>query len=339
MALGIGVKPSVFCTIRAPGLSAPLIASSIVAFAPAAKMETKATSVTPTISAEAVTAVRPGWRTVFSRARRPIRPGSGRPIAAVSGGTSLGLSTATPRKTSSAPSPTSVTPAPPNRPAARASAPSAPMTTPAGVTKRWPRDGGSTAPSRSAATGGTCVARMAGSRPLTSVTSVPMSSDTTIVRVSTTLPADGRSAPIALNSARRPGASARPANSPTIEPSAPMTRPSASTCPITWRRDAPSVRSSANSRMRCATVIENVLKMMNAPTNSEIAAKASSAVRRKLSSSRMSREFLSAFSLPVRTATVAGETRRIWSRSCAGSTPGFAATEISLSWPAVPFRR
>jgi hypothetical protein len=28
------------------------------------------------------------------------------------------------------------------------------------------------------------------------------------------------------------------------------------------------VRSSPNSRVRCATVIENVLKMMNAPTNS-----------------------------------------------------------------------
>ena len=31
---------------------------------------------------------------------------------------------------------------------------------------------------------------------------------------------------------------------------------------------APSVRSSPNSRVRWATVIENVLKMMNAPTKS-----------------------------------------------------------------------
>ena len=51
----------------------------------------------------------------------------------------------------------------------------------------------------------------------------------------------------------------------------PRARPSASTC----RRDAPIVRSSANSRVRCATVIENVLKMMNAPTKSAIPANAS----------------------------------------------------------------
>ena len=36
--------------------------------APAAKIEAKVTSATPIMSAAAVTAVRPGWRTVFSRA-------------------------------------------------------------------------------------------------------------------------------------------------------------------------------------------------------------------------------------------------------------------------------
>ena len=35
----------------------------------------------------------------------------------------------------------------------------------------------------------------------------------------------------------------------------------------TWRREAPSARSSANSRRRCATVIEKALKMMKAPTS------------------------------------------------------------------------
>ncbi len=39
--------------------------------------------------------------------------------------------------------------------------------------------------------------------------------------------------------------------------------------PTTCARVAPSVRSSPNSRVRWATVIEKVLKMMNAPTNSE----------------------------------------------------------------------
>ena len=75
----------------------------------------------------------------------------------------------------------------------------------------------------------------------------------------------------------------------------------------TCRREAPIVRSSANSFVRCATVIEKVLKMMNAPTNSAMPANTSSSVLRKL------RLFLieSACSLaacsPVLTSTVFGE--------------------------------
>ena len=37
-------------------------------------MATKVTSARPIISAAAVDAVRPGWRTAFSRARRPAAP-------------------------------------------------------------------------------------------------------------------------------------------------------------------------------------------------------------------------------------------------------------------------
>ena len=59
-------------------------------------------------------------------------------------------------------------------------------------------------------------------------------------------------------------------------------KPSVITERMTWPREAPSVRSSANSRMRWVTVIEKVLKMMNAPTNSEMPANASSSVVRKL---------------------------------------------------------
>ena len=40
----------------------------------------------------------------------------------------------------------------------------------------------------------------------------------------------------------------------------------------TCRREAPIVRSVANSRVRCATVIEKVLKMTNAPTKSAMPA-------------------------------------------------------------------
>ena len=48
----------------------------------------------------------------------------------------------------------------------------------------------------------------------------------------------------------------------------------------TWRRLAPTIRSRASSRVRCPTMIENVLKMVNAPTNSEMNAKTSSAVEK-----------------------------------------------------------
>ena len=42
---------------------------------------------------------------------------------------------------------------------------------------------------------------------------------------------------------------------------------------MTWRREAPSVRSVANSRVRWATVIDSVLKITNEPTNSARAPK------------------------------------------------------------------
>ena len=100
------------------------------------------------------------------------------------------------------------------------------------------------------------------------VTPVPASSDTQTVRNSTTVPLSGRSAPNALNSWSSPGASAKPASRPRSAPPKPSIAPSATTDRTTWPRVAPSVRSRPNSRVRCATVIEKVLKMMKAPTNS-----------------------------------------------------------------------
>ena len=84
------------------------MAPLIVAFAPAAKIEAKVTSATPIMSAAAVTAVRPGWRTEFSRASWPVMPVArsiGRPMTFASGRTSRGESSATPRKVSAAPPP------------------------------------------------------------------------------------------------------------------------------------------------------------------------------------------------------------------------------------------
>ena len=52
----------------------------------------------------------------------------------------------------------------------------------------------------------------------------------------------------------------------------PITSASTITEVSTCRRDAPIVRSVANSRVRWATVIESVLKMTNAPTKSAMPA-------------------------------------------------------------------
>ena len=60
-----------------------------------------------------------------------------------------------------------------------------------------------------------------------------------------------------------------------IEPMMPTTTDSSTTEPSTCRREAPSVRSVANSRIRCATVIASVLAITKLPTNSAMPPKPS----------------------------------------------------------------
>ena len=55
----------------------------------------------------------------------------------------------------------------------------------------------------------------------------------------------------------------------------PTVAASTSTPPRIWRLLAPSARSRPFSRVRCATVIENVLKIMKAPTSRATTAKIS----------------------------------------------------------------
>ena len=73
--------------------------------------------------------------------------------------------------------------------------------------------------SRSAAIGVMRVARSAGASAATSVTTIPISSETITVRASSTVPVLGRSAPIALKSALMPAANRIPAASPATAPS------------------------------------------------------------------------------------------------------------------------
>ena len=116
---------------------------------------------------------------------------------------------------------------------------------------------------------------------------------------------------------------------PTIDAPTPMTTDSAITEPITCRREAPSVRNSANSRVRWATVTENVLKIRKPPTSSATPAKTSSAVRMKPRASDRSCACFSACSLPVRTVKSRPSLRAIAALSSSGEVPPAAATEMS----------
>ena len=71
------------------------------------------------------------------------------------------------------------------------------------------------------------------------------------------------------------------------------------TARFTWRRLAPSARRSASSRLRCATSMLNVLKMMKDPTKIEMTAKTSRKMLKKLSASLMSPESAAASWSPV----------------------------------------
>ena len=197
----------------------------VVSRRPCATTVTSVTSATPIISAEAVTAVRPGLRIALRRASRPAEP--------------------------------------PIRSAGRPTIEAISRTARAGRRTLWEPG----AASRSAATGGTRMARHAGSRPAASVTSVPTSMATITVRALNTRPASGRSICIELSTASRPTAMPKPAPIPMSEASRPMLSASSITEPSTWRRPAPTIRSSPNSRERWATVIDRVLKIVNAPTS------------------------------------------------------------------------
>ena len=88
------------------------IASLIDAFVDATKMVMKPTRPTPIISADALAAVRFGLRIAFSRASSPVMPrvrGSGAPITRLSGSETVRPRIDTPKNTSRAPAPTTVT--------------------------------------------------------------------------------------------------------------------------------------------------------------------------------------------------------------------------------------
>jgi hypothetical protein len=341
----IGEKPSVFCRTTSPW-KLRSIALLIEALMPAANTVTKTTTARPIMSAPAVTAVRPGLRTAFSRARRPVIPlsfSSGQPDSEASGRTSRGLNIDTPSSVATAPPPTEPAAAldssPPNRPTqVSATPPSTSNTATAAKTlpRRWLS--GSSA-SSSAAIGDTRVARSAGESAAASVTTMPTTSAITIVRVAITVPVFGRSIPKLLNIAFRPPAKPIPASTPATDPSAPMMVASSTIPRRIWPREAPSVRSMPSSRIRWATVIEKVLKIRKLPTRSATPPNTSSTMRKKARSSLMSSDCRSAAWTPVSTVRRAGSTRSMLRASSASETPSAASTEMASNWPCFSVRR
>ena len=130
--------------------------------------------------------------------------------------------------------------------------------------------GGISTPSRIAAIGGTRVARSAGGSPASTRDDdadeqrdddrARLQHGAAVGQVGAERLEQLRRAP-----ARAPIPASRPSTAPTHARAAALrTTTERRIC----AREAPSVRSRPNSRVRWATVIENVLKMMNAPTNS-----------------------------------------------------------------------
>ena len=317
-------------------------ASRKLTLIPDASMATTVTRARPIISAAAVDAVRCGLRRALSRASRPGLPPSstpGQPITAASGRTRRDEKSATPMNTNTTPSPMDaripVVLRPfLKRPNARSAKPTAIVAIAPTVRKRAKRPSGSVAPSRTAAIGGTRVERIAGRRLARTVTRMPTRSDTMIVRVSSGRPARGSVIPNASNSDESPCANATPSPSPTSEAKMPSSSDSKSTDRSTCLRVAPSVRSVASSRVRCAIVIESEFAITKAPTKSAIPPKASRKSWRKLRLALVSLVSFWAWPWPVRTCSLSGSrTGSIWSTSSCGETPGLPWTRIWSSWP------
>ena len=118
-----------------------------------------------------------------------------------------------------------------------------------------------------------------------------------------------------------------------IDAIAPTTSASSTIEPRIWRREPPSVRIVANSRVRCAIVIESEFAITKLPTKSAIPAKASRKPWRKVMNSFVSAASSSACAEASRTSVSAGRTSSSWRTSSSSVVPALAATAISSSLP------
>ena len=187
-----------------------------------------------------------------------------------------------------------------------------------------------------AATGGMRTARRAGLTAATTVTPTPTRSETTTVRVSKTGDPAGRLTPNPRSSASIPKAASTPRPMPTAEDTSPTIAASPRTERKTWRRLAPTMRRSASSRVRWPTMIEKVLKMVKAPTNSEMKANTNSAVEKKPSALSTALACSLATVCPDTTSTPCGRTRAIPRWTDAAFAPGASTTSMVSKRPTSP---
>ena len=162
---------------------------------------------------------------------------------------------------------------------------------------------------------------------------MPTSSEMITVRVPKMIPVFGSVKPIAVKNPNRPFASRSPRKRPVTDAIVPITSASMKIDRRTWPRVAPRVRSVANSRVRCAIVIESEFAITKLPTKSAMPPNASRKPRRNEMNESVSLASSAACWAPVRTCAFAGRTDRTWSTSCWSETVGLAAMSISSNWP------
>ena len=261
--------PNAFCGWAIKSAWTPVSnISSIVPRIEAANTAATVISATPIIRAEAAAAVRRGLRTVFSWASLPVMLDSRANGAAshlVSNGAASGLNVVTPRTVRRAASPTVAITGWPGSPMSAKRVPKRspiPRTrSPAPNMARFvsdPRRLG-VASARIASTGATRLALLAGINAEIKVTPVPTRIATTTVRRESCSEVEGRDKPAASSSDLSPIASNRPSPTPITDAAVPTINASTRTIRVTWRPVAPNARSSASSRVRCATMIVKVL--------------------------------------------------------------------------------
>ncbi len=120
---------------------------------------------------------------------------------------------------------------------------------------------------------------------------------------------------------------------PSSDAMTPTTNASRSTDSRIWRRPAPSARSRPFSRVRWATVIENVLKIMKAPTSRATRANTSMKVRKNAIPSRAMSCVSFVTTAPVTASVPFGMTFATAAVTCCWLVPGAATMEMVSNLP------